>query len=464
MDSVFNDVRRASNSLVFGLTRGEIALASACMALAVFVGILAGHPDGRLLSALLAGGALFAILVWDIRIVLPILIVSLPFGTRFEMGFGNLYLTTVILMVTYLAWLFRLPASAAGAAFRVDRVMIGIAIFLAVLFLSAFQNIGYLVASRSELLRFVQLYMYVGIFFLVFQLDLTAKQIKVLLAVALVTGVAEAAAGAIQWYVRRGFFVSGTFDYTHNNFAIYMVFIAMLLVGVIMETRKPAVAASCLAGLGLVLYATVFSFSRTAYAGIAVGIVCFLAMPVNNLRKIALAVVSAGSGALAWAFVPKDVASRASELYTTLTGEQVAFSFFARTVMWKDAWKDFLESPILGKGAWAYALRDNFYVKLIAEAGIVGLAAFLLMIYFILRAELKAVRSRQADDFVRGVTLGLFPATAVTLVLFNMSGDFVLSHRFMGGFWLVLALVLLYFRRDGATDQGKQETPQGTLR
>jgi O-antigen ligase len=123
--------------------------------------------------------------------------------------------------------------------------------------------------------------------------------------------------------------------------------------------------------------------------------------------------------------------------------------------MWKQVLEDFSQNPLIGRGLWVYYLRDNYYMRVLGETGLVGIAAFAGLLIAILREEWRAIRARTDDDFVRGVAVGLLPATVGCLLVFQLSGDFFVVHRFMGVFWAVLALVLKYCLGIGVTDAGR---------
>jgi O-antigen ligase len=170
----------------------------------------------------------------------------------------------------------------------------------------------------------------------------------------------------------------------------------------------------------------------------------FFILPVRRSRKLILLGSAVAVAVLAYVAVPVDVKLRAESIMRNVSGQSVGISAAGRFEMWKVGFRDFLESPVFGKGSWSYGLRDNFYVKVLGEAGILGFATFIVLIYIILKEEFKAILKAVKDDFVRGLCLGLLPATIACLSLFNLTGDYVLVHRFMGIFWIVLALVLKY--------------------
>jgi O-antigen ligase len=211
-----------------------------------------------------------------------------------------------------------------------------------------------------------------------------------------------------------------------------------------MESRPRSRSLIYLAGLGLMLCSVLFSFSRGAYVSLAAGFVTVFAMPQTRRRKLVLfALLVVGILAVV-TILPAGVFERTQTIAHGLTGKDIGISVEARLDMWRKALADYSRYPILGKGTWSYGLRDNFYVKILGETGTLGICAFVLLLVALLRTEWHAARARIDDDFVRGVTYGLLPATVASVAVFNLSGDLFILHRFMSTFWIVLALVILY--------------------
>jgi O-antigen ligase len=425
------------------LRRHSVLLVTAVVCVSVLTGYACGTGNINLVAGL-AGVVFFALLVWDLRIIVPIMVVAGPFGPKFPLSFGNLYLSTVVVIMGFAAWLWRNPLMRQAFTIRRNRITDAMLVFLGIMFISSLQNLSYLISNSLYLLRFIQFFFYTSFFVVVLSLAFTRQQIKAVLALVLVVGLAEAAVGVGQWLTNPGVYVAGTFDYRHSNYAVYVVFITLVLLGVLMESRRRSVSLALLVGFGLMLCSVIFSFSRGAYVSLAAGCGTVFAMPHTRRRKqLLLAVLTIGIITLV-TVLPSGVFERTQTIATALTGRDAGISFEARLGMWRRALEDFARYPILGKGTWSYGLRDSFYVKMLGETGIIGTCAFLWLIVALLRTEWHAVRSRIDDGFVRGVTYGLLPATVASVAVFNLSGDLFTLHRFMGTFWIVLALVLLY--------------------
>jgi hypothetical protein len=435
-------------ALSIDFSRSRIALVAFTVCASVLVGFLYGVGQTGLLIAL-AGIGFFLLLVWDIRVVVPILIPLLPFGPKFPLSFGNLYLATIVVMVTLAAWVWRAPLLGKPLNLPRNSITDGLAFFLAALLVSSMQNVEFLLKNTLYLLRFVQLFLYIGLFFVFLQMSFSRRQTKVLLALILAAGIAQGALGAWQWFSKPGFYVYGTFDYAHSSYAAYLVFIVMLVMGVAIESRSRLRSAVTIVATAVLLYPLAFSFSRGGYVAFVGSIAVLFLMPFDRKRKAILASSIAGLVLIVLAVIPPDIAGRATTVIMNLIGREVGISFSQRLGMWSTALTDFARSPLVGAGTWRYGLRDNFFMKIIGETGLLGLTTFIWLLYVILKCELRMFRAGIKDDFIRGLALGLFPATVGCLVIADFSIDLFLTHRFMGTFWLVLALMINYARSEG---------------
>jgi O-antigen ligase len=430
-------------TLAFLSPRSQTLQALLIITVSVVVALMFG--TGRLNHIVMLGGAiLFVLLVWDLRLVIPLQLVLVPFGPKYEMWFGNLYVATPVMIIACVAWVVRNSLKPAPFSFRGSPIIPATAVFLIVLVLSALQNLSALAYEIPSLLRFIQFFFYSALFAMVFQMELSRKFIKAMLVLAILVGLMQGLIGARQWITNPGYYVTGTFGGKHSSFAVYVVFICMLMLGILFETRRALVAAGVTAGLGILVYSFIFSFSRTGYVSIAAGLITFLCLPVSRRRKTGLLVTGAAIMLLSYSLIPEDIRARAGSIVSNLSGRGIGISVRERLTMWQEVIRDVRSYPILGRGAWTYAIKDNFFLKVLGESGIVGLAAFICLLSAILHQEWKAMRMKFDDSFVRGITLGLIPATIGCLIVFSLSVDLIAIHRFMATFWIVLALTQRY--------------------
>lgn len=432
------------------ISRSQSLLIIAAVCLSAVVSCLYGTGHTKVL-AVLAGIVAVAVLVWDLRIVVPILIFVLPYGPKFPMSFGNLYLATIIVILAIGAWILRNPFLSEPFTLPRNRITDAVAILLAVMCIASLQNLPFLLAHRASLLRFVQFLLYTSLFFLFLQMSFSHHQTRVLLVLVLLAGIGEGVLGVWQWLRYPGYYVAGTFDDTHSLYAGYIVFIIFLTLGVTLETRNRWALVGCIAALCVMLYGLVFSFGRGAYVAFLGSIPVLLAMPASGRRRVILAITVVAAGFAVLAVLPADVMQRGQSVIANLTGQDVGISFGERLKLWEDALVDFSRNPILGKGTWSYSLRDNFFMKILGEAGLLGLLAFIWLLWVLLVAEWRIIRARINDDLIRGIAIGLLPATVGCLIIADLAIDMFLHHRFMGTFWLVVALLVNYYRKSGRT-------------
>lgn len=178
------------------------------------------------------------------------------------------------------------------------------------------------------------------------------------------------------------------------------------------ETRTAYVAAAFPLAAGVVV-----TFSRGAWIACLV-MVCVLGALASRKRSIALVAVAAFCVAVAVA--PRDATGRAAELidpaYYRQSAKYGRLSFVRKAVVSVRA------NPIFGVGPGMYgggvALRhgvsgadwvDNHYLKVAAESGLPGLAAFLWLVVALGRRADRVRRCATGND--RAIGLGVLGAT-----------------------------------------------------
>jgi O-antigen ligase len=317
---------------------------------------------------------------------------------------------------------------------------------------SSLQTVAYFLSDGSLIMKFIQFILYSGIFALVYQMDFSRSAIKHLFVLMLVVGALEGCVGALQWARGPGIYVIGTLG-GHNVFSSYMALMTLLVAGVALEARRSAVRLAAIAAIVIMVYSIIFSFSRMAYVSLLVSFLTFGLMPIARRKRVAIPAATVVATAITLAIVPISVLERMRGILLTATGKQTVLSFRFRLEMWRDAFGDFMANPIFGTGTSETALKDNFFVKAAAETGLLGLGSFLVLIYLVLRASWRSVADPPRDDFMRGIMVGFFPAAVGALIVFNLAGDFITINRFIGVFWIALALILRYREAGEDTDR-----------
>ena len=148
--------------------------------------------------------------------------------------------------------------------------------------------------------------------------------------------------------------------------------------------------------------------------------------------------------------MPKAVRERA--LYTVtqqrhieqleIGGVRIDTSTSARLVTWKEVLtRDFVKHPLLGYGVTGYAFVDAQYPKVLIETGILGLIAFLSLLFFIYKNALSTYRNT-SDPFFSGISLG-YLAGFIAMVVHAIGTNTFIIVRIMEPFWFLTAIIIM---------------------
>jgi len=130
-------------------------------------------------------------------------------------------------------------------------------------------------------------------------------------------------------------------------------------------------------------------------------------------------------------------------------GAQFDSSAQDRLTLWHDALELFKRNPISGTGFDTYGsmgrvggYRDthNYYVKVLAEMGVIGLMLYLAVLWKMAATGLGLFRATQ-DPFWRGIALG-FLAMMSSIIISNFFGDRWTYQQLDGYIWIILGCVI----------------------
>lgn len=125
-----------------------------------------------------------------------------------------------------------------------------------------------------------------------------------------------------------------------------------------------------------------------------------------------------------------------------IAGIRLDTSASARISSWKNVLtKDFIKHPVLGYGVTGYRFLDAQYPKILIETGILGLIAFLSLLFFIYKHALRAYRS-SSDPFFSGISLG-YLAGFVAMLVHSIGTNIFVIVRIMEPFWFLTAIIIM---------------------
>ncbi|NLG27364.1 MAG: O-antigen ligase family protein, partial [Chloroflexi bacterium] len=396
-------------------------------------------------TALVLGSIAAVLLLRSPKLGLYGLAFSVPFGSLYELSLGDVTVgaSELLVLATLTAWLAQ---SLANRTVRVVRS----ALLGAILLYVATLLVGLLPAQQiapalKELAKWVEL----ALVYALVAGELRAADQRWLVAALLVAGSLEALLGIYQFARQvgpEGFVLFGRYMRAYgtfqqpNPYGGYMGLLAPLAYALAL-TQHPArrqAGGRGLAWLGLLgagaavlmVAALVMSWSRGALVGLAAGgVLVLLAMrrrawlTVAVVALVALLLAPALTGVL-----PQDLAGRFVDAFALPGGvdlrsvevDDANFATVERLAHWQAAWRMFEQRPWTGVGTGQYAVvypsvalprwqdplghAHNWYLHVLAEGGLLGLAAYTLWLLVALVLVWRAARS--ATGWRRGLALG----------------------------------------------------------
>lgn len=249
---------------------------------------------------------------------------------------------------------------------------------------------------------------------------------------------------------------SGPFaaDYRGANLAAayFIIFLPLFFSVFLICRSKLYLRLAAIAGLLLGLTAVFVTYSRQAYLILAA--LLFLQAARKN---ILLGIVLAFAVLSYEAWAPEALIERlqSTEQVDNGSGEETLdVSTESRFILWAGAMQLVAERPWgiglnhfrreIGRFVPDYANYDphNGFVRVAAEAGILGVAAFTLLLvklYLLARRVSKLDTSEETQLFARA-----FSISVIGVVASNLFGSRIFDGEVMGNFWILAALVARY--------------------
>lgn len=439
----------------FEIRRPALAVVALFFPVAIALGVLPLTGAVAVAGGALLVGALFV--VPEVAVYLAVM--AVPIGSLAPLNVGGANMTAADLFLA-LAWGLYLMRGIARRRIELRPPALTLPFVLFILAAGVSITVARsLTDSLAELAKWVEMF---AAYWLVSQF-FEEKQVERLLAVMFCAGLAQGLLGAYQYYFRagpEGFLLFGganlraygTFEQP-NPYAGYLGLILPLAfgtgLGILFENfklfflQKKGLKFSkpwlCLlaGGSGVVMLAALFfSYSRGAWIGVAaaVGVTALLVL-VRSRRAVTLAIVLGLVGVIVAGLgeinvVPNIITERFATVGDYFNFEDVRgvrandenFALVERRAHWQAALGMFEESPWVGVGFGNYAAAypqfalpkwddplghaHNYYLNVLAEAGVIGFGAYMVLWVALWLKTGRAVFRAQA--WKRGVMAGVF--------------------------------------------------------
>jgi O-antigen ligase len=227
-----------------------------------------------------------------------------------------------------------------------------------------------------------------------------------------------------------------------NGLAAFLAQFTMFFWGLAQYVRIKKYRLICYGIVGVSLFATMYTFSRSSYIAIVAG-ATLLGIFKNRKLLIVIFVFL-----LTWqTVVPSAVTERVQ--MTQDSNGRLEASAEERVRLWEAARDSFISSPIFGTGYATFqfgnhvdGLRDthNWYVKVLAETGLIGAAIAFLMLQQMLKLA-YGLYKRGEGSLYQGLGFGLLLLCVSSFIL-NCFGDRWTYIEINGLLWVLVGAAI----------------------
>ena len=432
---------------------------------------------------LVAGGAYAVAVLLRPAIGLYGLAFAIPFGSLWRIPLGPALVgPSELLLVSVIAsWLVRVMARRETVALgRREIVAMGGLLFALALSLVRVENTTAALVEWLKWVEFLVLYLFV-------LQGISKDEQQLLVTALLIAGALQALVGIYQFlrqvgppeFILMGRYMraAGTFEQP-NPFGAYMGLVLPLAYSIIIAyvprrapkslIRTAMWLLALVSGTALLL-GLIMSWSRGALLGMAAGLALALVAKFRRywLLAMVLALLLVMVGPQLVSLAPDDLVDRLLDI-TRYVGQDLTaieitdanFAVIERTAHWQAAWRMFEMHPWLGVGIGQYPVRyaevaaprwehalghaHNIYLNLLAENGLVGLAAYLVMIgLFFWRAWHDSLRHRGWHQALALAALGMLGHLFVHSLVDNL---------YVHQMYLLVAMILALIPAQSVTE------------
>jgi O-antigen ligase len=354
----------------------------------------------------------------------------------------------LILGVVALAWI------AKAAIFKdlglVRKTPLNTPIFAYVALLIVATLFGVLFGNVRPLQGFFFLLKYIE-YFVVFFMTVNSiheeRQLRRLLTTALATCAISSVIGILR--IPSGERVSAPFEGQYgepNTFGGYLVLMLAIILGLALAAKTLPRQIGWYAFAALIVIPLLFTLSRTSWLAsipMLLTLIFFSSRRMIIVIGVMLAVVFGSS------FMPKSVIDRYNYTLNAkedrgdyeIGGAKVDTSTSARFDSFRQGLAGWVKRPFFGYGVTGFAFMDAQFVRVLVEAGLFGLAAFIWLLYRTWRTA-RGVYQQLAGSRYEGLALGYLAGFAAMIMHCIGANTFIIV-RIMEPFWFLTGIITL---------------------
>lgn len=370
-----------------------------------------------------------------------------------------LRLEDILLVAVGCGWLLRTAYDKRRFGVVRTGVNTGIGVYIAVSVVTTMLGvIGGTVKLKTGIIHNLKFFEYFFLFFMILAHVRSKKTIINMLGAMMVVFFLTMIFGYTQIALTGTSRVAAPFDLNEpNTFGGYMVLLMCMIFGIVLTDPRTRIRTPLILLLLLAIPPFIFTLSRASYLAFIAGWLVFL---IVSQKRIFVGTIMIGIVAVFLAglpLLPAKVQQRITgtfraepEYHVKIGGIDLDSSASARIVSYQQAIKTWEQSPLIGHGVTGTHFIDGQYFRLLAETGLIGLTAFLFVLWRLLR-EVWGIYKHCEDYFLKGAALGFFCGIIAVMVHAISANSFIII-RIAEPFWLMAGLILL-IPRLGATEK-----------
>jgi O-antigen ligase len=251
-----------------------------------------------------------------------------------------------------------------------------------------------------------------------------------------------------------------------NTFGGYLLLMLAMSTALFTSLDSKKIKASLLLIAGLSIIPFLLSLSRGSYLALVPAYFTLVALSKNKGVLISIILLAC---LIAPYLMPDKVTNRITHTFSQRVQEgqekigdiRLDTSTSARLRSWMRGFDASTNRPIFGYGITGWHFIDNQFMRVLVETGLLGLTAFIFLLYSIFREGWKVYKATD-DKLYKGITMG-FLAGLVGLVVHSLGANTFIIIRIMEPFWLLAGIVMVIPTLQ--TEEAVQEAKQinGTL-
>lgn len=242
-------------------------------------------------------------------------------------------------------------------------------------------------------------------------------------------------------------------------FVVGMVFLNYLRI----TTPKPFLRLSLLLGFGILLFATLYTVSRTGLLLLIAAFGLFLVQRQGGRRQIQAFLLLLAAFMLVWFFADNILLIMGTVFTSVREGSDTVG---LRYNLWTAGWRMWLDHPLQGVGIGQYVERlasygsdllpvhrlrlgaHNMYIQVLSETGLVGIILFVAMFLASLRELWRLGRSGQ-------VATASLAQTWLAVLILMLLGGLTKHDHYDKLIWIAVGLSVGRFGRLARPDEGQ---------